>query len=290
MASLVIEARYLGVARSDGEAFSEGEQASCLRPTYCYRRLLSGMSELFVPAEFTAMTMALVAIVLGVMFAFPETFRLRSPGRHAAFLRLLFGGILAVDATLQFLPGAPPQLAYLLVVAAGQNQPALSWWFSYWASVIAGDPGLWWYGTGVLMAFLATCLILGVARRLAYVVGFLFSVMLWAIPNGFGGPYAAPNTDIGAGLLYAVLFLILLQVDSVSGSARLAADATLERRWPRWRVIGGASLRRRPPENTREEGREPPQPTSESPSAALLPATTIPSGPAARVSHLRSDR
>ena len=290
MEGLVIEARYLGVARSDGEAFYQGKQAFCLRPTYRYRRLLSGMSELFVPAEFAAMVLALAAVVLGPLFAFPETFRLWSPGSRVACLRLLLGGILAMDATLQFLPGAPPQLAYLLVVVAGQNQPALSWWFSYWASVIAGDPGLWWYGTGVLMAFLATCLILGVARRLAYVVGFLFSVMLWAIPNGFGGPYAAPNTDIGAGLLYAVLFLILLQVESVSGPARLTADATLERRWPRWRVIGGASLRRRPPENTREEERGPPQPTSESPSAALLPATTVPSGSAAQVSHPGSDR
>ena len=248
------------------------------------------MSELFVPAEFAAMAMAFAAAALGVLYAFPKTFDLRSPGLRAAGLRLLVGSILAVDATLQFLPGAPPQLAYLLVVGAGQDQPALSWWFSYWAGVIAGNPGLWWYGTGVLMAILATCLILGLARRLAYVIGFLFGLMLWAIPNGFGGPYSAPNTDIGAGLLYAVLFLILLQVDSVSGPARLAADATLERRWPTWRVIGGGSHRRRLPQNTREERTERPQPTAESSSASRLPLTPSTPGTATRVSHLRSDR
>ena len=206
------------------------------------------------------MSMAFAAAVLGVLFAFPKTFRLRSPGIRVAALRLLVGSILAVDATLQFLPGAPPQVAYLLVVGAGQNRPALSWWFSYWAGVIAADPGLWWYGTGILMACLATCLILGVARRLAYVVGFLFSLMLWAVPNGFGGPYAAPNTDIGAGLLYAVLFLVLLQMDSVSGAARLAGDAAVERRWSAWRIIGGASFRRLPPHDFRDTGGAGPPP------------------------------
>ena len=64
------------------------------------------------------------------------------------------------------------------MIGAGQEQPALSGWFSYWASVIASDPGFWWYGTGILTACLATCLILGVVRRLAYVVGFLFGLML----------------------------------------------------------------------------------------------------------------
>ncbi len=198
------------------------------------------------------MFMAVVAVVLGVLFAFPTTFRLRSPGRRVAFLRLLVGTVLAVDATLQFLPGASPQVAYLLVVGAGQEQPALSGWFSYWASVIAGDPGFWWYGTGILMACLATCLILGVARRLAYVTGSFFGLLLWAIPNGFGGPYVAPHTDVGAGLLYALLFLFLLQMDSVSGPVRLAGDVMLERRWPKWRVLGGRSFRPLPPPESYE--------------------------------------
>ncbi len=248
------------------------------------------MPVLFLPAEVAALVMAFAAVVLGVLFAAPETFHLRSPGGRVACLRVLVGAILAIDASLQFLPGAPPQLAYLLVVGAGQEHPSLSWWFSYWAGVIAQDPGFWWYGTGVLMAFLAACLILGVARRLAYVVGFLFSVMLWAVPNGFGGPYAAPNTDIGAGLLYAVLFLVLLQIDSVSGPARLAADAALERRWPGWRGVGGASLRRRPPAGEQGGGGKRSQSPAESPTGDRSSSTTLPPGKAAQVSVLRSNR
>ena len=231
------------------------------------------MSELFLPAEFAAMFMALVVPVLGVLYAFPRTFRLRSPGSRVAGLRLLVGAIVAVDASLQFLPGAPPQVAYLLVVGAGQDQPTISWWFSYWAGVIGGDPGLWWYGTGILTAALATCLILGVARRLAYVVGFLFGLMLWAVPNGFGGPYAAPNTDVGAGLLYAVLFLMLLQMDSVSGPARWTGDAALERRWPGWRWLGGPAFHRwLPKESPREEETRTPH-VAESPPSIRGPAS-----------------
>ena len=151
------------------------------------------MSELFVPAEFAAMSMAFAAAVLGVLFAFPKTFRLRSPGIRVAGLRLLVGSILAVDATLQFLPGAPPQVAYLLVVGAGQEPPALSWWFSYWAGVIAADPGFWWYGTGILLALLAACTTLGVARRLAYAVGFLFSLMLGRFRTDSAAPTPLPT-------------------------------------------------------------------------------------------------
>jgi hypothetical protein len=210
------------------------------------------MSSQFLPAELTAILLAFVALALGVLFASPERFRLQSPGSRVTALRLAVGTILAVDATLQFLPGAPPQLAYLLVVGAGQDQPSLAWWYSYWVGVIAQNPGFWWYGTGVLTASLAACLILGVARRIAYVVGFAFGLSLWAIPNGFGGPFVAPNTDVGAGLLYALLFLFLLQMDSVSGPVRLAGDVMLERRWPKWRVLGGRSFRPLPPPESYE--------------------------------------
>lgn len=236
------------------------------------------------------MIMALATVALGVLFAAPDTFHLRSPGGRVACLRVFVGAILAVDASLQFLPGAPPQLAYLLVVGAGQEHPTLSWWFSYWAAVIAQDPGFWWYGTGALMAFLAACLILGIARRLAYVVGFFFSLLLWAVPNGFGGPYAAPNTDIGAGLMYAVLFLVLLQIDSVSGPARLSADAVLERRWPGWRGVGGASLRRRPPESEQGGGGQRSQSPAQSPALDQSSFTTLPARKAAQGSVLRSNR
>jgi hypothetical protein len=241
------------------------------------------MSGLFLPAELTAILLAFGALVLGVLFAFPERFRLRSPGSRVTALRLAVGTILAVDATLQFLPGASPQVAYLLVVGAGQDQASLAWWYSYWAGVIAQDPGFWWYGTGVLTASLATCLILGVARRIAYVVGFAFGLGLWAIPNGFGGPFVAPNTDVGGGLLYALLFLILLQADSVSGPARLVGDGFLEHRWPRWRLIGGASFSPRPTDDTHDRGDPVLLPIMDDPSADRLSLTSTRPGMADRV-------
>jgi uncharacterized membrane protein YphA (DoxX/SURF4 family) len=196
---------------------------------------------LFMPAEVTAVIVAIAAVGLGVLFAAPETFRLRTPGGRVAMLRILVGAVWATDATLKFLPRAPPELAYWLVVGSGQDQPSLSWWFSYWEGTIAASPTLWWYGTGALEALLAMALLLGFARRFAYLGGFLLSLALWAIPEGFGGPYLPSTTDVGAGLLYALVFLMLLQMDSVSGPARFAVDSSIGRRWPAWRVIGGGS-------------------------------------------------
>jgi uncharacterized membrane protein YphA (DoxX/SURF4 family) len=205
------------------------------------------MTDLFLPAEYFAVFAAAVTLGLGVLFAAPDRFHLRSPGGRAALVRILVGAIWATDASLKFLPGAPPKLAYWLIVGVGQDQPSLSWWFSYWAAVVGGNPSLWWYGTGALEALVATALLLGLARRFAYLGGFVLGLALWAIPEGFGGPYLPSTTDVGVGLLYAVVSLMLLQMDSVSGPARLAVDPTIERRWRGWRVFGGPALSRGSP-------------------------------------------
>ena len=49
--------------------------------------------------------------------------------------------------------------------------------------------------------------------NLTCVVGILWSLAIWAIPEGFGGPYQpGQNTDVGTALLYALLFAVLLAI------------------------------------------------------------------------------
>lgn len=203
------------------------------------------MSELFWPMEVAVVVMAVAAGILGAAFGTTRRLLLAwSPASRTACLRVFLGSIWAADATLKFLPNAPTQLAYLLVLGARQYQsPWLYGWYTYWAAVVGSNPGLWWYGTGALEAILAGALLLGVARRMAYIGGFLLSVALWAIPEGLGVPYDAASTDLGAGILYAVAFLVLLQLDSVSGPERVSVDSRLETRWPRWSLLGGPSHR-----------------------------------------------
>lgn len=204
------------------------------------------MSSPVVPLEFLALVLGSVTATLGVVFTMPQTFCLRSPGSRVAALRILVGVIWAGDATLKFVPGAPPLVAYYLVWGQAQLQPSLAGWFSFWAGTVAANPAFWWYGAGAFEGLLAACLVLGLARRVVYLGGFAFSLGLWAVPEGFGGPYDLATIELGVGLASAVVFLLLLQMDSTSGPARWTADVALERRWLKWKIVGGPAFRSPP--------------------------------------------
>lgn len=168
-----------------------------------------------------------------------------SPAGRTGFLRILFGGVWLVDGLLRLQPGAFPQLSYWMVVMAGQEQPGwLSGWYAFWTGLIGGAPTVWWYGVGSVELVLAACLVAGFLRKPVYLIGLSLSLFLWTVPEGFGGPYAPGSTDMGTGILYAVVFLALLHLDSVSSPPRFALDSVIARRWPtRKRLVpAGVSL------------------------------------------------
>jgi nitrite reductase (NO-forming) len=69
------------------------------------------------------------------------------------------------------------------------------------------------YSTAVAETLIALALILGFARKVTYIGAALFSVLIWATAEGFGGPYSSSSTDIGAAVMYAVVFMGLLALD-----------------------------------------------------------------------------
>jgi uncharacterized membrane protein YphA (DoxX/SURF4 family) len=72
---------------------------------------------------------------------------------------------------------------------------------------------LFGYLTASIETALAVFLILGALTHLTCVVGFLWSLAIWAIPEGFGGPYKpGESTDVGTALLYAFLFAFLFAI------------------------------------------------------------------------------
>ncbi len=59
------------------------------------------------------------------------------------------------------------------------------------------------------MASQAGCaigLIFGLFSTLSYIIGVLLSVVIWTTAEGFGGPYTAGSTDIGAAIIYVLVF------------------------------------------------------------------------------------
>lgn len=49
---------------------------------------------------------------------------------------------------------------------------------------------------------------------------FLTSLGIWAVAEGFGGPYNSGSTDIGAAVMYAVVALGLLALNYEGGPSR----------------------------------------------------------------------
>jgi thiosulfate dehydrogenase (quinone) large subunit len=160
-----------------------------------------------------------------------------SSGWTGTTVRMLFGVVFGVDAVLKWLPGY--RKTYLSTVkSAAASQPAwLHGWFHFWITLQSKSPMLFATLTGLAETGLALVLILGVARRAGYALGVVYSLLVWGVAEGFGGPYASGSTDVGTGIVYALLFITLLTFAPPARRERLSLDRILVTRWSGWRVI-----------------------------------------------------
>lgn len=161
--------------------------------------------------------------------------------RHVAELkssmRIVFGIVWAVDGLLKFEPGVSDSLASM-IADAGQGQPTwLQPWFTFWSQTVSANPAFFTTAIGLLELALAITLIFGLLRKIAYTGGFFLSLVIWSVPEGFGGPYGPGSTDIGTGVIYAFVFLFLMILNATFGPSRWSLDYLIERRWPGWRRI-----------------------------------------------------
>jgi nitrite reductase (NO-forming) len=160
--------------------------------------------------------------------------------QRVAVLRIAFGLMWAVDAALKWRSsfthgGFTDQISGAAAGQPGWLQP----WFRFWSHVLSLHPVFFAYLTAVVETAIAVGLIIGFARRFGYAVAILFSLAVWAIPEGFGGPYtarAAP-TDIGTGIIYAVVFAALYGLETLADHGSWAVDNRLERSVGWWHVV-----------------------------------------------------
>ena len=152
-----------------------------------------------------------------------------------SFIRIFLGIVWLIDGYLKFSPGLVDSFPDL-VRSAGDGQPTwLQPWFNFWSSVTTGNAALFVYTTGVLEVALGVALVLGFMRKIAYLGGIIFSLFIWAIPEGFGGPYGPGSTDIGTGIIYSFVFLSLVIINTISGPSKYSLDFLLERKYRLWK-------------------------------------------------------
>jgi uncharacterized membrane protein YphA (DoxX/SURF4 family) len=160
-----------------------------------------------------------------------------SSGWTGTIARLLFGVIWGIDAYLKWRPGF--RHGYIdNLKSAAQGQPSwLHGWFHFWIDLQSGSPALWATLTGIAETSFAIVLLFGIARRVGYAAGAVYALLLWAVGEGFGGPYDASSTDIGTGIVYTMMFLTLLVFAPPARRERLSLDRILVDRISWWRYV-----------------------------------------------------
>ncbi|MGA3021655.1 MAG: DoxX family membrane protein [Thermoplasmata archaeon] len=104
-----------------------------------------------------------------------------------SILRILVGIVWTVDGALKFYSGFAGNF---LTDLQGTQQSAPSWlsgWFTFWVNVTTPNPTAVVYTVGAFELLLGFALILGFMRKIAYAGGVVLALLIWSIPEGFGG-------------------------------------------------------------------------------------------------------
>ncbi len=145
-----------------------------------------------------------------------------------AVLRIIFGCIWAIDAYFKWQPAFLNNFTDYLTMGA-QGQPLLVQnWINLWIHGVSVDPHFF----GIIVALgetaIAAGLLFGLFTQVAIVGGIAMMLVIWSTAEGFGGPYVAGSTDIGAAIIYIIVFLALWFGKSWRC---LSIDAWLKRRY-----------------------------------------------------------
>jgi thiosulfate dehydrogenase (quinone) large subunit len=121
-------------------------------------------------------------------------------------LRILFGIVWGIDAWFKWQPDFVNNFTtYLTGAQDGQPWP-IHHWIQFWVNTVGIDPTFFAYATAVGETAIAIALIVGAFSNLTTVIGVLLSVVIWSTAEGFGGPYHAGSTDVGAAIIYPLVF------------------------------------------------------------------------------------
>jgi thiosulfate dehydrogenase [quinone] large subunit len=157
--------------------------------------------------------------------------------KHVAIFRIVFGVVWAIDATFKWLPSF--RSGFLgQITAAAQGQPSwLAPWFNFWVRLLSHNPQLFAVLTAIIESLIAIALIFGLARRLTYCSAIVFTLMIWGIAEGFGGPYNSGSTDIGTAIIYAIVFFALYGLERLAVKPVWTVDNYISRKLKWWNII-----------------------------------------------------
>jgi nitrite reductase (NO-forming) len=152
----------------------------------------------------------------------------------AAGVRAAFGVVMAVDAYLKWQPAFAAHYVGYLQNATKAQPLWLAPWFNFWLRIVIQNTNFFIFATRLIETAIAIGLLLGLARRVTYILGALFSLPIWSTAEGFGGPYTAGATNLGPALMYALVFIAAALFERLLGSTPYSLDYYIGRRFPKW--------------------------------------------------------
>jgi uncharacterized membrane protein YphA (DoxX/SURF4 family) len=158
----------------------------------------------------------------------------RPAPRSVSAVRIAFGLVWAVDATLKWLPGFHDSFAAMLDATAHGQPGWLGPWFGLWTGLSHTQANVLAYSTALTETVIALAVLFGFARTCTYLAAATYSLLLWAAAEGFGGPYQSGATDIGTGIIYSFVFVGFVIMTAHLGPDRYSVDYWLERRVSWW--------------------------------------------------------
>lgn len=153
----------------------------------------------------------------------------------AILLRITFGVIWLIDSAFKFGSQIPATILAMI-----QNSIQGDWlvpWYTFWYKLLSVDTQAWIYFVGVCEVLLGLVLVLGFMRKIALSLGMLLSFFIWSVAEGFGGPYNATSTDIGASIIYILVFFALMIFSAMYGADKFSLDYWIEKRLSWWSKI-----------------------------------------------------
>lgn len=154
--------------------------------------------------------------------------------RAIGIVRIVFGLVWLIDAQFKWRPSFINDLANYLMGAMPGQPAAVRAWIGFWMNVVKVNPELFAYFVAISETALAFALIFGVLSNMAYLGGALLAIIIWSTAEGFGGPYVAGSTDIGAAIIYVFVFALLYLTQA---GLWLGLDARLSRYLGRWSFL-----------------------------------------------------
>lgn len=130
-------------------------------------------------------------------------------GNGFGIVRILFGMVWLIDAQFKWRPAFISEFSGYLSGALTNQPPPVQNWIHFWINVVNVNPVVFAYLVAVAETALALALIFGVLSNLAYLGGTMLAFVIWSTAEGFGGPYVAGSTDVGAAVIYIFVFALL---------------------------------------------------------------------------------